>query len=821
MKELTIKKLENTEFTSLYLQLLKGEEMTDSDIVKLLAVAILLLNHDTPALKHLGYRIVLFYGNLTGRYEALYDVALNSGLHPISAVISSYFPEDDHRQNSFIRNIVESYVDTFREQGIVFTEQQDALHMFIQSEYKYSSIIVAPTSYGKSELIINSVRDNPNMQVLVLVPSKALLAQTKKRLIYADIEGLGKVITHPEMYSLEGSNRLFVLTQERLSRLLNEHPKLTFDMVFVDEAHNLLQNEHRSELLAAMLCVLGARKPDTSFKYLTPFLCDELNVKVRFLNIELKGFRVNEYIKSERFYLCDFRSDKDSSQLQLYDHFFNTLIKTDRRYDDYFELLKKESLSKNIIYGNKKKNLELFAVNLAATLESTKCPLIEKACNELEEVFDKKYNLITCLRKGVMYHHGSIPDTIRLFLENLFSSSKEMKYLVCNSTLLEGVNLPIERLFIFDCTKGKHNLTSSQFKNLIGRVNRFSEVFSTSTEASLKKLESSIYLLGIDGFTRKNANLHNFYKNSVRISKADKDSVGNVLLEATKILEGEVTNRFKDAINRIENLHPGLITDQECKYVTTEVGKLLIANGVNEINVFNEEIKIDNVIRLSIIDNGLIDSPEKLMFAIQKCFIEYFDKERKYSDLIRLENAAACRFYAMLLDWKLRKYNVKKMILLTLKYWESLVSSNNAGYVFVGNWGDCTFNNSKYEHWVRISTKNYAERINLAIVRLKDENDFFENKVFKFVEVLNGLGALETTFYKRIKYGTDNDLKIKLIRDGYSHELAGLLLKSYSKMVGVSVNGEVEVNSHLIQEMKRNNESDLLLFEAKMNIKPE
>ncbi|WP_323018155.1 DEAD/DEAH box helicase family protein [Castellaniella sp.] len=310
MQELTIRKLGNTKFKNLYLQFLRGDEMVDSNIVKLLAIAVLLLNHQAPEIKRLGYRIILFYGNITGRYEALYDVALNSGLHPVSAVISKSFPEDDYRSNSFLRNIIGSYIDTFRNQGIVLTEQQDALRTFVQSEYKSSSVVVAPTSYGKSELIIKSVRDNPDKRILILVPSKALLSQTKKRLIDADIDELGKIVTHPEMYSKERNNRAFVLTQERLNRLLNEYPALSFEMVFVDEAHNLLQGDHRSELLATMLCILGARDPETSFKFLTPFLCDELNLRVRYLDMTPKGFRIDEYIKSERFYVQDFRYEK-------------------------------------------------------------------------------------------------------------------------------------------------------------------------------------------------------------------------------------------------------------------------------------------------------------------------------------------------------------------------------------------------------------------------------------------------------------------------------------------------------------------------------
>ncbi|NAT17950.1 hypothetical protein CU663_28265 [Pseudomonas syringae pv. actinidifoliorum] len=105
------------------------------------------------------------------------------------------------------------------------------------------------------------------------------------------------------------------------------------------------------------------------------------------------------------------------------------------------------------------------------------------------------------------------------------------------------------------------------------------------------------------------------------------------------------------------------------------------------------------------------------------------------------------------------------MIRLTLRYWNKLAEEGVTDHGFVDIRGDSTFGESVYENWVRISQKDDAERINLAIVNLKDEVDFFNNRIFKFVEVLNGVGAVEAGFYKRIKYGTDEDLRIKLIRD--------------------------------------------------------
>lgn len=818
MKELTLRRLANTSFKELYLKFLSGIDLSDSEIVKLLAIAVLFLNHSAADIKRLGYRIVLFYGNRSGRYDALYDVAINSGLMPVSAVINSD-PENDRRlSDSFLSNYVDSYIDTFRQNGLVMTEQQSLLQDFVHKETDNSLVIVAPTSYGKSELIISTVRDNPHKKICILVPSKALLAQTKKRLVDADIDTVGRIVTHPEMYSDNKQCRIFVLTQERLTRLLSEHSELSFDIVFVDEAHNLLSGDRRNELLATSICVAGARNRSTSFKFLTPFICDELNLRVRYLKLGIKGFRIDEYVKSERFHLCDFREGHETGELQLYDHFVNSWISLETRYNNCYDLILGEALSKNIIYGNKPKNIESFAWSLAQRLPKVQCPIIDRACDELSDNFDSQYLIIDCLRRGVMYHHGSIADTVRLYLENTFSKSKKLKYLVCSATLLEGVNLPIEKLFLIDHRKGANLLSPSQFKNLVGRVNRFSEVFSAKGSTALKRLESSIYLLGVDGYTRKGSDLEGYYQKTVNVSKEDQDSLKNVLLEGTDIDDSN-SKKFEDAVERLENLQPGIVDDRECKYVTTEVGRLLLANGIGEIDVFDAEVEIENELSLFIKAHGQIQDSTTLMLALKQCFIDYFDESRGYSELSRLEEESARKFYAMMLDWQIKKYSVKQIIYQYIKHWDELSQNQRSTLVYVGKWGDTSYNESFNEHWVDMSTKSKKEKINLAIVRIKEEEDFFDYHIFRFVEVMNGVEAVDPDFYKTIKYGTTNDTKIKMIKDGFSRGLSDLILSKYPDRIRVDQDGEITIDPKLVAAMRSNEESDLIIFEAQMNLK--
>lgn len=99
------------------------------------------------------------------------------------------------------------------------------------------------------------------------------------------------------MYNPSDSSCLAVLTQERLLRLFTKDSKLAFDCILVDEAHELLENNTRSQMLANVIIVAQARNPNVAIKFLTPFLVDSNNLKTRYTTYDITGFKVSEYIK--------------------------------------------------------------------------------------------------------------------------------------------------------------------------------------------------------------------------------------------------------------------------------------------------------------------------------------------------------------------------------------------------------------------------------------------------------------------------------------------------------------------------------------------
>lgn len=109
-----------------------------------------------------------------------------------------------------------------------------------------------------------------------------------------------------------------------------------------------------------------------------------------------------------------------------------------------------------------------FAANRVAKTENAE--LIELAKDIKNEVHNDYY-LAELVSKGVAYHIGYLPASIRQRIERLFHEGA-ITAIFCTSTLVEGVNLPADNLFITDFKNGLSHMSAIDFRNLIGRVGR-------------------------------------------------------------------------------------------------------------------------------------------------------------------------------------------------------------------------------------------------------------------------------------------------------------------------------------------------------------
>lgn len=82
-------------------------------------------------------------------------------------------------------------------------------------------------------------------------------------------------------------------------------------------------------------------------------------------------------------------------------------------------------------------------------------------------------NSIECIatRQGVLTHHAGIPHGLRLATENALRVG-HAKFIICTSTLAQGVNLPIRYLLFTNIYQAGQKLRIRDFHNLIGRAGR-------------------------------------------------------------------------------------------------------------------------------------------------------------------------------------------------------------------------------------------------------------------------------------------------------------------------------------------------------------
>lgn len=812
------KNLKNSDFQVSYNKMILNIELQEKEKLHLLKTAIYLLNFGDIDLQKLGYKIIVNYSIKNNDYKPLYDLAINKDYIPISKLIETKHFNQEYIEEHFFNLFFSAYQENFKNENYYLSSGQKNLIEFSKSTNDF--ILVAPTSYGKSEVIINKVHSNLDKKVCIIVPSKALLAQTKKRLLNNLSEnGLTRIITHPEMYKGNEESFVSVLTQERLLRLLQKNQTLKFDLVLIDEAHNLFgekpfgeKADSRALLLAQTIMILKKRNNNVILNFFSPFVYDPKNLEIEHLDYELDFLNTNEFIKTEKYLICDIKGDQ---KLKIYNQFSNNFIDSNKVYQDEIQLIQSEKASKNIVYFNRPKHIEEFSLRFSNTIRNN-----SQNCNEIintiADFVHPDYNLLKCIKKGIVYHHGGMPELIRLYVESLFNENKSLEFIITSSTLLEGINIPAEKIFLLSAMKGRRLLSKSQFKNLIGRINRFSEIFNPES-GNLSLLEPNIYVVK-SNYSNKKRNIEKFLSDRAKTEIEIEDEINNILLKDENDLNSNEKSELKETLEYLENIEPNTTDLENVIYVQSEIAKLCYQNNIYDFDIKENESNL--IINLNLYrenNTSKILNPNELLAAINIIFIKNIDL--KDENFKRLRNFKARKFYSMILTWRSESATFKEMIGSFLAYWNSL-SNEQLESIYIGDkWGEKT-----REGWrklfVDLTRKNNSQRVNLAVLKIKEEQDYIEFNILKYIEILFELELLDEDHYEKIKYGTSDKKIITLLKNGFSLELAKCLnQKTYSSLILINIiSDEVIFNPNIVQKMEETKENKILIFEVKYHM---
>jgi superfamily II DNA/RNA helicase len=119
------------------------------------------------------------------------------------------------------------------------------------------------------------------------------------------------------------------------------------------------------------------------------------------------------------------------------------------------------------------KLVEAFDRNLAMAAPSVQTDPAELArlVKLYTRHFGAKEEITMCAGLGVFSHHGNTPHGIRLAVEYAMKEGLA-KFVLCTSTLAQGVNLPIRYLIVSGTSQGMERIRNKDFHNLVGRAGR-------------------------------------------------------------------------------------------------------------------------------------------------------------------------------------------------------------------------------------------------------------------------------------------------------------------------------------------------------------
>lgn len=362
----------------------------------------------------------------------------------------------------------------------VFTDRQYELFEKLKNSNHYS--FSGPTSFGKSfiieEFIKYIIKERKGIDnIAILVPTRALISQVREQLKdnLKEIDSY-KIIEYPEIpYMFNKSKYIFVFTPERLIAYLGNQDNPNIDYMFIDEAQKIISNKDTRAPLYYHAILLAQRKSIKLF-----FASPNIPNADIFLKIFEKSQTENMTIKESpvtqnRFYIDLFEQNyyaiNDENEIIQIESSLKQ-EKTENINEELNKLIKSIGASnQNIIYCNSTYDTVNIATTFSNSLKNKKDSDINKLIEIVKENIHDDYYLIDCLKKGVAFHFGKLPQRIREKIEELFRKGN-IDYIFCTSTLLEGVNLPAKSIFILSNSISRSRFTDIDFWNLAGRAGR-------------------------------------------------------------------------------------------------------------------------------------------------------------------------------------------------------------------------------------------------------------------------------------------------------------------------------------------------------------
>jgi hypothetical protein len=522
--------------------------------------------------------------------------------------------------------------------------------------------ISAPTSVGKSflmkKVVLDKLLTTRCRNIVYLVPTRALIKE-----VMNDIQTeLANLKTDEKIFitcSSEVSEEMienkgiFILTQERLNQLCSNANDLTFDidLIIIDEAQQIAEGA-RGILLEYTIKRVKELWSDIKIFFMSPLI---RNPEMFINEFELKDtFSIYERLPTVNQNIITlekkFRSsivnvkykDKITGNFKLVDKNFHSIE------EKIAYIINKFNNGENsIVYCNKQSSTRKISKNLISEEKFPKLdiPELNEFSDYLKKYICEEYDLADFIQRGVAYHYSKLPSIIKDGIQDL-AKNGDLKIITCTSTLLEGVNIQANNIYVYNPKKHTKLLSNLEFWNLSGRAGRMGKDLCGNIICI--DLKSDWYNIN---YSRRNIEDVKFKKNkmingeldqfktylenidSMNVDRNNKEWVeSNKNLESIlllEIIEGiDIKSKYSNESQNITEID-SILTEKINKNVVPEdLLKRLVGIDIEAINkLWNTFINKYNIIEdfflLNPFQEGADKRFETILNGINKIFLNY------------------------------------------------------------------------------------------------------------------------------------------------------------------------------------------------------
>lgn len=385
----------------------------------------------------------------------LYESLLNSKSETYAPYVT---PQDNWLRNFY----------TSSKTNTTLTKSQKEIFDTFQSVRRL--IVSAPTSFGKTRIVREIVLHNNYRNIAFIMPTVSLLSEQYQEL-KANIDGY--IISKSSKVKIEADKSyILVLTPERMSSFLEENSDFKIDFFVMDEIYKVdyKLDDDRFRVFSDILYRLA--KTDADFYLAGPYIS---NFSTKFrdkFNVVMKKYSTE--IVQKDYYSLDNVKNKGKHSIEC-----GVIKIVGDKFKNLLRIISEESIDgKFLIYRYQKQYVEETAKKLLETwpVKAHNQELVEY----LSSTVSPNWDLISCIKRGVAFHHGAMPRHIQDLVVDEFNDRTDfgLNYLFCTTSLTEGINSAAKNVVIYDKKIGNGDfLKTLDRKNIEGRAGRFMQHF--------------------------------------------------------------------------------------------------------------------------------------------------------------------------------------------------------------------------------------------------------------------------------------------------------------------------------------------------------